>query len=99
MVTKFKDTYKDYKSYSDHDLLMTKLTPRLISEVSKVLLMGLRKKVNSYKPNNKYELENSLKKMCDIICDYSNKERTSSWGWYFYLRTMKRPFSVSYSSL
>jgi len=71
---------------------MTQLTPRLISEVSKVLLMGLRKKVNNYKIKSKFELENSLKNMCDIICYFTNKERTSSWGWYFLLEDYEAAF-------
>ena len=49
MVTKFRMLFEDYESYSDQDFLMTKVSPRLINEVSKVLLMGLRRKVNSSK--------------------------------------------------
>ena len=71
---------------------MTKVSPRLINEVSKVLLMGLRRKVNSSKTKSKFELDNSLKNMCNIVCDFTNTEKTSNWGWYFLIEDYEAAF-------
>jgi len=92
MVTKFRDIFENYELYSDRDFLMTNVTPRLLSEVSKVLLSGLRKKASISKIKNKFELDNLLKNLCDIICEYTNREKTSNWGWYFLIEDYEAAF-------
>lgn len=92
MITKFKDIFEYYETYTNDDYLMNKVTSNLLRQVSNIFIQGLRNKALSYTGRGRMNLDGSMKVLCNIVCGYTNIEETKNWGWDFIIEDYKEAF-------
>ncbi|WP_207658295.1 hypothetical protein [Clostridium butyricum] len=76
----FKEQFVDFKSFNNDKYLMNSVSVDLLRELSYVIINELRNTVKNYKGKGRIDFDASLKRLCDIISEYTNTEKTTNWG-------------------
>ena len=93
MITKFKDIFGYYETYTnDDDYLMNIVTSDLLRQVSNIFIQGLRNKALNFNGIVRINLDRSINVLCNIVCGYANIDETTNWGWDFIIADYKEAF-------